>query len=253
MEEVRSLGVELEKCDSEERLVDILKALEKAPVTLGMLHSLKLGPIVAKFRKHENGDVSSAAKGLVKKWKDMATAAGVKSERGFTTEVSETRSKSRDHLLKILGGGKCHDVAESVEAIVHAQHPDNPRDYAAKLRQLFSNLKKNQSLRERLVVSRQVSPQQLCDMSVDELATVTVLQEREQARKDQHDARSLDWQKKNRDQINKSIGIDDSNGMFQCSNCKSRRIAIAEKQTRSADEPMTQFFECIDCGKRWRT
>lgn len=25
-----------------------------------------------------------------------------------------------------------------------------------------------------------------------------------------------------------------------------------EKQTRSADEPMTVFGTCLDCGKKWR-
>lgn len=39
---------------------------------------------------------------------------------------------------------------------------------------------------------------------------------------------------------------------YQCNKCNGRRIYIYEKQTRSADEPMTTFFECQDCPNRWK-
>ena len=34
--------------------------------------------------------------------------------------------------------------------------------------------------------------------------------------------------------------------------CKSRAIKIDQKQTRSADEPMTTFVTCIKCDNRWK-
>lgn len=40
--------------------------------------------------------------------------------------------------------------------------------------------------------------------------------------------------------------------LYQCKNCKSRKISKTEKQTRSGDEPMTSFFQCVDCGKGWK-
>ncbi len=33
--------------------------------------------------------------------------------------------------------------------------------------------------------------------------------------------------------------------------CKSKDIDTEQKQTRSADEPMTLFCACNRCGKRW--
>lgn len=41
-------------------------------------------------------------------------------------------------------------------------------------------------------------------------------------------------------------------GEFTCSRCKSRRIAYDQLQTRKADEGVTTFLRCIDCGKRWK-
>jgi transcription elongation factor S-II len=38
-----------------------------------------------------------------------------------------------------------------------------------------------------------------------------------------------------------------------CGRCKSKECYFYELQTRSADEPMTVFVTCLDCGHRWRT
>lgn len=40
--------------------------------------------------------------------------------------------------------------------------------------------------------------------------------------------------------------------MFRCSKCGKRQCTYYEMQTRSADEPMTIFVRCLNCGKRWR-
>lgn len=39
---------------------------------------------------------------------------------------------------------------------------------------------------------------------------------------------------------------------FKCRKCGSRSCSYYEVQTRSADEPMTQFISCLDCGNRWK-
>ena len=40
--------------------------------------------------------------------------------------------------------------------------------------------------------------------------------------------------------------------MFKCRKCGSRSCAYYEFQTRSADEPMTQFITCLDCNNNWK-
>ena len=42
-------------------------------------------------------------------------------------------------------------------------------------------------------------------------------------------------------------------GLFTCGKCKSNKTTYYEMQTRSADEPMTAFVTCLDCGKRWKS
>ena len=40
--------------------------------------------------------------------------------------------------------------------------------------------------------------------------------------------------------------------MFKCNRCGSRSCTYYEVQTRSADEPMTQFITCLDCNNHWK-
>lgn len=39
---------------------------------------------------------------------------------------------------------------------------------------------------------------------------------------------------------------------FTCRKCKGNRCTYYQMQTRSADEPMTTFVTCIDCGQRFK-
>jgi DNA-directed RNA polymerase subunit M/transcription elongation factor TFIIS len=47
---------------------------------------------------------------------------------------------------------------------------------------------------------------------------------------------------------NKSRATD----QFKCRRCSKRECTYYELQTRSADEPMTIFITCLNCGKEWR-
>lgn len=46
--------------------------------------------------------------------------------------------------------------------------------------------------------------------------------------------------------------IEAATDTFTCRKCHSKKCTYYQMQTRSADEPMTTFVSCIDCGKRWK-
>jgi transcription elongation factor S-II len=45
---------------------------------------------------------------------------------------------------------------------------------------------------------------------------------------------------------------EEGSDMFKCKRCGKSRTRYWEMQTRSADEPMTIFIRCLNCGKEWR-
>ncbi len=47
--------------------------------------------------------------------------------------------------------------------------------------------------------------------------------------------------------------IEASTDTFTCRKCKSKRCSYYQLQTKSADESMTIFITCIECGNRWKT
>lgn len=46
--------------------------------------------------------------------------------------------------------------------------------------------------------------------------------------------------------------LEASTDTFTCRKCKSNKCTFYQQQIRSADEPMTTFVQCLDCGNRWK-
>jgi transcription elongation factor S-II len=47
-------------------------------------------------------------------------------------------------------------------------------------------------------------------------------------------------------------GDEEYSGTLKCGKCKSMKTTYTQAQTRSADEPMTTFACCLNCGNRWK-
>jgi len=58
--------------------------------------------------------------------------------------------------------------------------------------------------------------------------------------------------KSKRDKIKYELKPEAMTNLFKCRKCGSRETSYYEVQTRSADEPMTQFITCLTCSNRWR-
>jgi len=56
-------------------------------------------------------------------------------------------------------------------------------------------------------------------------------------------------------QLRREADVDAStapDGAYTCGKCKSRKTVYTSIQIRSADEPMTNFVKCLNCGKSWK-
>ncbi len=83
-------------------------------------------------------------------------------------------------------------------------------------------------------------------ISTDNLKSMTVMDYAPHLYKDLRDKQIL--REQNQLEGNKALATD----RFTCSRCHQKQCTYYELQTRSADEPMTIFITCENCGKRWR-
>lgn len=108
--------------------------------------------------------------------------------------------------------------------------------YTDKLRSVIRNLA-DPVLRDR-VSSREVRPHKIAYMSHQEM--------RPERWKDMIAAKKL------KDENRYAPRLEASTDNFTCYKCKSKKCSYYQLQTRSADEPMTTFVTCLDCGNRWK-
>ena len=144
--------------------------------------------------------------------------------------------------------------ATDVETKIYEKFLNNRTDYLGKARSLCFNIKKNMELTIQVVLG-QIEAGELVDMSNEQLASDDARKDREERARKLLDTSRLDWDQANEDKINEMCGIRGEllkASLFTCGRCKSIKTTSTQKQTRSADEPMTVFVLCLNCGKRWK-
>ena len=144
--------------------------------------------------------------------------------------------------------------ATDVEAKIYEKFLNNKTEYLGKARSMCFNIKKNLELTIQVVLG-QIEAGELVDMSNEQLASDEARKDREERARKLLDTSRLDWDQANEDKINEMCGIKGDllkASLFTCGRCKSIKTTSTQKQTRSADEPMTVFVLCLNCGKRWK-
>ncbi|KAI5627938.1 transcription elongation factor A protein 1, partial [Silurus asotus] len=160
------------------------------------------------------------------------------------------RLKCREMLSNALQtGGKssCICTRSAFSAIldrtsrVFMEFKNTDIKYKNRVRSRISNLKdmKNPNLR-RNVLCGNVGPDRIAKMTAEEMAS----DELKEMRKNMTKEAIRDHQ------MAKTGGT--QTDLFTCGRCKKNRCTYTQVQTRSADEPMTTFVFCNDCGNRWK-
>lgn len=144
--------------------------------------------------------------------------------------------------------------ATKVEEAIQTYSKNKKKLYIEKIRSLVFNLKKNAPLRENVILNT-TTPQTLVNMTSKELQTIEKAKECSKLTASLQGSRRLDWEQANAAKVNEMCGIKGEllkASLFTCGRCKSHKTTSTQKQTRSADEPMTVFVFCENCGNRWK-
>ena len=109
--------------------------------------------------------------------------------------------------------------------------------YIDKLKSIVINLNKYEKLRED-ILSKKIKPHEIAFMTHQEMTP--------------EKWSKLIALKQIRDENKYAPKLDANTDDYTCYKCKSKRCSFYQLQTRSADEPMTTFVTCLDCGTRWK-
>lgn len=133
------------------------------------------------------------------------------------------------------------ELAEGIEDKIFEKNKQTNPKYKAQVRSRVFNLKdkKNPSLREN-VLCGVIKPEKLAVMTSEEMASDEIKKQREKFVKEGIDASLL------------TIKKGTTTHLLKCGRCKKSNCTYHEMQTRSADEPMTVFVLCNECGNRWK-
>ena len=109
--------------------------------------------------------------------------------------------------------------------------------YVNRLRTIYINLKKNDVLMKKML-DKEIKPHEIAFMTHMEMEPEIW--------------NELIESKKIRDENKYEPKLEASSDDFTCGKCRSKKCSYYQLQTRSADEPMTTFVSCLDCGNRWK-
>jgi len=273
-DQVTSIRKQLEKITSDgadnAQTLDLLKRLGELDITLNILTSTRIGLTVNALRKSSSDEETiTVAKSLIKAWKKLVPESEEKKKEkekkeersaekketksypkpGFSGD--EVRCRCRELLLGAIRGTgdlpegcseeQVGEVATSLEENIFNMYKQTNQKYKNQIRSRVFNLKdkKNPMLRMNLLAGI-LSAEVLSKMTSAEMANDEIRAQREAFVK----------QGISESQLAQVEGTKTT--MLKCGKCQKNNCTYNQIQTRSADEPMTTFVLCNNCGNRWK-
>lgn len=133
------------------------------------------------------------------------------------------------------------DLAAKIEDSIYNEFKDTNMKYKNRIRSRVSNLKdsKNPNLRIN-VLKGLITPERIAVMTADEMASEEMKKLRQKFTKESINDHQM------------AVTSGTKTDLLKCSKCKKNNCTYNQVQTRSADEPMTTFVFCNECGNRWK-
>nr|CAH8869080.1 unnamed protein product [Trichobilharzia regenti] len=177
----------------------------------------------------------------------------VNASRGFfpvhsLTTNDQIRLKARGMIQSALESGnipsgayECEYLAIRIETSIYDLFNNTDTKYKQRVRTRVMNLRDSNNPNLRLnVLMGHVSPEKLASMTSEEMASKEMKELREKYTKETIEDHQM------------AVTGGTETDLLRCGKCKQTKCTYNQVQTRSADEPMTTFVYCNNCGHRWK-
>jgi DNA-directed RNA polymerase subunit M/transcription elongation factor TFIIS len=222
-------------------LISAMRVVVHSSVTLQELSKSGVGRAVERLAAHADTSVARISRYILATWR-ATLVEGIKvpkTIRDRARDMLETAFEFEpDPPMDEQFEWTPNMAAREVEARLYELRGDT-KQYRQHVRTIYANLLNDDSTVRRDLLSAPASPARVCAMSIDAMASPKLKRERDTAT-----ANSL--------LAATALKPVVTEGEFVCGRCHSHKTTHHEQQTRSADESMTVFICCADCGKRWK-
>ena len=222
-----------------------------------------------KRKREENGGSDNLASPVPEKKSKLAESSSSSSASNSATSSAEasssaplptgpapkldipTNSVRRDFVNRLTDSLKelpatsiarqekaAQDTAILIEAGAYNHFKNANEEYKLHLKQINFHLKTNLMLRESVALGK-IDPAKMATMNADDLVSEEMKAEAARIAHEVTEAR-------------KPVQLEANCSTENCRKCHGKNIHVREAQTRSSDEPMTQFFTCLDCKMKWK-
>ncbi|CAH8618114.1 unnamed protein product [Schistosoma intercalatum] len=185
--------------------------------------------------------------------KKESTELSGNASRGFfpvhtLTTTDQVRLKAREMLQSALESGNIPSgayesefLAIRIESSIYDLFNNTDPKYKQRVRTRVMNLRDSNNPNLRLnVLMGHVSPDKLASMTSEEMASKEMKELREKYTKETIEDHQM------------AVTGGTETDLLRCGKCKQTKCTYNQVQTRSADEPMTTFVYCNNCGHRWK-
>ncbi len=240
-----------------------------------------MSTILKKLKNTENKELLTEVNNIISKWKKVLHAKPNNNNpdkkenqsKPKTNKAPESTKNSDDDLPKeyLLPNGpsrrnqvrknlyknlKFHlknlnqeEINDLIEKVVNIEQTlfekfKNENAYTNRALEIISNVKdeKNYDFRDK-IIKGEYKPEDLATMDAFEMVNKNKKKEIQQNIENNINSVRSDWDEKH---------APVTEGVYKCSKCGGKKTRQHEMQTRSADEPMTIFIHCVNCGNSWK-
>ncbi|KAL7984309.1 hypothetical protein Chor_002879 [Crotalus horridus] len=236
--------------------LDLLKELKNMPMTLELLQSTRIGMSVNAIRKQSTDEeITSLAKSLIKSWKKLLD--GPSNDKESEEKKKESASSSQnspeareESSSSSNSNSKKEDSNISSDTYISSfpRAPSTSDSVRMKCREMLAAALKTGDDYIAIGADEEELGSQIEEDILYRFAKMTAEEMASDELKEMR--KNLTKEAIREHQMAKTGGT--QTDLFSCGKCKKKNCTYTQVQTRSADEPMTTFVVCNECGNRWK-